>query len=458
MCGSMKLLLLAIFLLAESLWAQGLPAGSRFVMSHFKATSDGGDQRLYISASPDGLNWVALNNGAPVWQPTPGMSDVYNVVRDPSIVFANGYYWVAYTSGYIGKHASFAVVKSADLLNWTFVTDVSTLLPGATDTLTWGPFFFEDGDGTIHLFVSIDPTGGVNFNPVPAMRTHELHPLNAGFTQWSAPVQLALPNSNTNEFWAWKEGATYHAIYADFGQGGAYKHVTASSIFGTWTLQSVLGFNSQEGGFMLRKPDGGHRFFVEPGDYQPLTGYRTCDFDANFTNPTPQVEVTRTVTMRNGKVTAARGTTSFTAWQAEKLASVPVADRAAGADPDADGLPNIVECALGTEPLTPTAPPQTFTRTIGGDTFAGLRFTRRRQFSDVSLGVEVAGDLGAWNSGAITESLTLQSDGTEWLHVRDGVATTSTAARFLRLKATSAPRTEPRLAPKTRRPTLAPRP
>ena len=46
-----------------------VPAGSRFVMSHFKSNNLGGDERLYISVSPDALNWTALNNGNPVWQP-----------------------------------------------------------------------------------------------------------------------------------------------------------------------------------------------------------------------------------------------------------------------------------------------------------------------------------------------------------------------------------------------------
>ena len=214
---------------------------------------------------------------------------------------------------------------------------------------------------------------------------------------------------------------------------------------------------------MLRKPNGGYRFYVEPGNSAPFTGYRTCDYDAGFASHTPLVEVNRTVPMRNGKVTAARGTMSFAPWQTQKLASVPVADRAAGADPDGDGLTNLVECAMGTEPLAATAGPQSFTRTIGGDAFVGLRFTRARQFSDVTIDAESSGDLAAWIPGALTESVTLQSDGTEWVHARDGASTASPVAHFLRLKATLAPapsglHREPRLAPTTRHPTLSTRP
>jgi hypothetical protein len=425
--------------------AQDLPSDTRFVMSHFRADGGGGDERLYISISSDGLNWTALNNGLPVWEPV-NWSPVSNVVRDPSIIHANGFYWVAYTSGFIGAQASFGLVKSTDLLHWTFVGDVSTVVPGGADELTWGPFLFQDGDGSVHIFVSINPTGGSHFEVVPGMHSHELHPLNADFTQWSVPVPLTLPNTNTNEFWAWKEGTTYHAIYVDFGQGGAYIHVTATDLLGTWGNAKNLGFNSQEGGFMLRKPEGGYRFYVEPGGNLPSTGYRTCDFDPDFTSHTDLVEVSRTVTMRNGKVAAVGGTSNFAAWQMEKLATVPPANRVPNADPEDDGLANLIECGLDTNPLAPTArKPEAFTRAIGGNTFAGLRFTRLRQCADVTLSVAASGDLNAWGAEPIIESVTLMSDGTEWIHVRDSISVAAGPMRFLRLNATMAAALQPTL-------------
>src|SRR5215207_6136330 len=110
-----------------------LPAGTRFIMSHFHATAEMNLEKLFISTSSDGLNWQMLNDGNPVWAPLPWES-----FRDPSIVHANGWYWVAFTSGNYGAQASFGLVKSKDLLNWTYVGPVSTLIPGATDPLTWG--------------------------------------------------------------------------------------------------------------------------------------------------------------------------------------------------------------------------------------------------------------------------------------------------------------------------------
>ncbi|HWB60842.1 MAG TPA: hypothetical protein VG733_15200, partial [Chthoniobacteraceae bacterium] len=78
-----------------------LPAGTKYVMSHFKANGSGGDQRLYISISQDGLTWTALNNGNPVWQPA-DYNPASSTVRDPAIIYNNGFWWVAYTSGNYG--------------------------------------------------------------------------------------------------------------------------------------------------------------------------------------------------------------------------------------------------------------------------------------------------------------------------------------------------------------------
>jgi hypothetical protein len=151
--------------------------------------------------------------------------------------------------------------------------------------------------------------------------------------------------------------------------------------------------------------------------------------------------------MRNGKVTAVGGTSNFAAWQAEKLAAVTPADRGPNADPEGDGLPNLVECALSTDPLAPTArQPEAFTRMIGAERFAGLRFTRLRQCADVTLSVEASGDLNAWSGEPITESVTLMSDGTEWLHVRDSISVAAGPMRFLRLNATMAAALRPDLS------------
>jgi hypothetical protein len=404
--------------------AQNLPPEARFVMSHFKADGGGGDERLYISWSPDGLNWTCLNNGLPVWQP-PGWQGFLNVVRDPSIIFVNGSYWVAYTSGNYGKGNTFGLVNSTDLLTWTFVASVDVTLPGATDQLTWNPVFFEDGDGSIHATIAISPVGGSQYNCVPYMRVHEVHPVNADWTQWSTPAPLDLPDSNTNEGWIWKEDDTYHINYVSFVRGGQIVHATSKNLVTGWGEDKILGFGSQEGGMILPKPGGGYRLYLEPGNGTATDiGYRTCDFDNTLSNPTPQVRVNATVPMRNGKMCAAHGAMTFAQWQSAHLASVPIERRGPLADADDDGLSNLIEYSMGSDPLVHTdasSRPRIYTRTTAAGSYVGIIYETLYSSWDVSPAGEVKIGDNPWMDrppAAWRESVALLSNGTVRCHLR----------------------------------------
>ena len=223
----------------------------------------------------------------------------------------------------------------------------------------------------------------------------------------------------------WKEGTTYHAAYADFNRGGAVVHATSENLVTGWVRDKVLGFNSQEGNIVLPIPGGGYRLYLEVGngaDGTPST-YRTCDFSQDFSTATPQVSVVSDVPMRNGKICAARGTQTFTTWQA-RLASVPPAQRSALADADQDGLSNLAEYSLGTDPLSPSAQiyrPQPYVRTILSQTYSGIRYPWLRQAGDLSMVAELLLPSGAWSAAQAditVESLTLLSDGTTRVEAR----------------------------------------
>lgn len=374
-----------------------LPVGTRFLMSHFSL-----EEKLWISVSPDGLNWTALNGGEPVWEP-PGFQPFTNVLRDPAILYEGGVFWVAFTSGNYGKHASFGLIRSTDLLNWSFVGEISTLIPGATDPLTWSPTWFRDGDGSIHLFVNISPLNGSTYDPVPGLRTHEMHPLNAAFTEWSQPLVVELPSDNTNEFWAWKEGEVYHAIYISFAPPSSDRsrwfHVVSDNLISGWREPHKLGFHSEEGGMLVRTPSGGYRFFLEPGNAVNPPGYRWCDADESMTVFSAQQMVSATVPMRNGKMILAPGVFSYADWKASHLASVPADQQEPGADPDRDQRANLLECLLGLEPLVPDSAASRMEAGIslsGANRFLSLRYQCLPALGGVSHRVEVAPDLSGW--------------------------------------------------------------
>ena len=429
---------LALF--AGVVHGQTLPTNARFVMSHFKSDGGGGDERLYVSWSPDGLDWRALNNGQPVWQP-PRWEPFWNVVRDPAIIFHDGYYWVAYTAGNYGRGANFGLVRSADLLNWTDVGPVNIALPGATAQFTWSPIFFTDGDGSVHVIVATSPTGSSTFE-LDQMRVHETHPLNAEWTQWSIPVPLELPDLRNNDCWIWKEGATYHAAYADFDRGGAVVHATSQHLITGWVRDKVLGYNSQEGNIVLPLPDGGYRLYLETGNGPggvPST-YRTCDFTAEFTAPTPQVSVISDVPIRNGKLCAAHAVLPLAGWEPQAMPALLPTQRTPLADPEADGLNNLLEHALGTSPTAFTPParrPQPWSGLLPAGLYPGVRFDWFPSSADVSVRVEASADGAAWTMGGlVVEANTLLSNGLMRTYVR--AAEPMERPMLLRVRATQA--------------------
>ena len=127
------------------------------------------------------------------------------------------------------------------------------------------------------------------------------------------------------------------------------------------------------------------------------------------------------------------------------------ADSSPGADPDGDGLPNLLEYALGASPLVagsnvlPSAPVQS--------SRLSFSFPRNVSASDLTYTVEASDNLSGWsgiarseNGGAFTNVGGAQSisesspvNGQSTVTVIDGVSTSDQSRRFLRLTVTSPP-------------------
>ena len=105
------------------------------------------------------------------------------------------------------------------------------------------------------------------------------------------------------------------------------------------------------------------------------------------------------------------------AWRQQKFGSINNTAAAADADPDLDGLTNVVEYAIGSEPMTasPAAYPQV---ALIGDRLT-IRFTRNTAATDVTLNVVAADTLeGTWteiarstNGAAFTDNINGTSTG-----------------------------------------------
>lgn len=139
---------------------------------------------------------------------------------------------------------------------------------------------------------------------------------------------------------------------------------------------------------------------------------------------------------------------AFDAWRVTKFAA---AANTAGTgtaldDPDGDGTSNLLEYALGGNPLVADAAmlPVGSTATSNGASFLTLAFTRAA--SDIDYTVEVTNDLTAWSTGSSyaptgnilnspsTTDITPAGQAPGFTLVRDNTSVTGSAHRFMHLK------------------------
>ena len=105
-----------------------------------------------------------------------------------------------------------------------------------------------------------------------------------------------------------------------------------------------------------------------------------------------------------------------------------------GADPDGDGLPNLLEYAFAFDPLVINREGRPTVATVGGR--LTLSFIRRTDTPDIAYIPEVSGTLATWGSGAgNVEEISVETIGEnlQRVTVRDA-STEGGARRFIRLR------------------------
>ncbi|MDD5260987.1 MAG: autotransporter-associated beta strand repeat-containing protein, partial [Methylacidiphilales bacterium] len=134
----------------------------------------------------------------------------------------------------------------------------------------------------------------------------------------------------------------------------------------------------------------------------------------------------------------------YNAWKNLKFSSSDLADPAISgdtADPNRDGIPNLLAYALHLEPKNPNTGgfPVAGETNAGGNNYLTLNYTQLNWVTEINYLVEVSSDLATWNSGppytALVSSLD-NGDGTSTVVAQDLTPMNAATKRFIRLRIT----------------------
>lgn len=132
---------------------------------------------------------------------------------------------------------------------------------------------------------------------------------------------------------------------------------------------------------------------------------------------------------------------TFDDWRQEHFTPEEVADdtiSGPAADPDGDGLTNLLEFALAADPKLSSSDvlPEAGSVDEAGEEYLTIAFTRPAEMAGVTYGVEVSSNPGDWQPGGTLVSETAGENNTVVQVWRDDAPLSSSARRFIRLRAT----------------------
>jgi hypothetical protein len=185
--------------------------------------SFGTSPNLQLLSSPDGISWTLLDSFM-----VDGSS---GYLRDPSIMYYDGSYWIAYTNcqNSTSVETNFGIRSATNLGTWSSEIAVS---PGVSGTVrVWAPEFFQDPvSGNVYVYVAISTSGGLTTSP---FSIYVAQALNTSLTSWSSFSQVYSGNYSIDPYVVYAGGAYY--LWYKNNNTGYVEYATSSSPTGIFT-------------------------------------------------------------------------------------------------------------------------------------------------------------------------------------------------------------------------------
>jgi hypothetical protein len=153
---------------------------------------------LDLHLTKDGSNFIPLND------------DVLfsGEVRDASMIYKNGKFYVAFTRG-MSPNVGFVIAVSDDLENWT----QNTILMNSY-SVCWAPEWFEDTNGDVYIFLTLgDGThqNDIDGQSVYYTKQYKIKALDTSLLSFSTPTELVFNQvSNKIDSFIIKKDSTYY--------------------------------------------------------------------------------------------------------------------------------------------------------------------------------------------------------------------------------------------------------
>ena len=299
----------------------------------------------------------------------------------------------------------FRILVSDNLVNWTTLTDVT--VTGATQ-YTWAPKWFYDAPtNRVYVSVSSDRTPAVGAHD-PKLAYASLTDL-ATWSTWTT-ISSLVPNP-PDVFWDFQlatDGLYYYAVGVNGGTAGSMKIYRSSTIDSGYTLFSDFNFGA---GLFAEQCFldwlGGTKWAIY---YCKSAVFKSSRRISNDGMATWSAETVVNDYATSGKSFACPYRlkpemlgwfTPAENWRLQFFGILPNVGVAADtADPNGNGINNLIEYTLGGDPKSGMTGTTILPRTTGG---AGNRlqfiFTRYADRTDLTLTVKAADSLlGPWTS------------------------------------------------------------
>jgi endonuclease/exonuclease/phosphatase family metal-dependent hydrolase len=249
---------------------------------------------------------------------------------------------------------------------------------------------------------------------------------------------LNVPQNNS-ETW---DSATYQAILTESDTKIEYRDDIQFATQNVYSGSSATGLHYVPGSLHAFANNGSTKFETS------VNLASNTSLNTNFSGPITASAALSALTTASDHLPIVADyviATPFTTWQAREFTAAQLANAAISgptADPDGDGIPNLLEYALNLNPEQASVQglPTIGQTTINGQQYLTLTYTEVIAATDITYVPQVSGDLATWNSGSsytALVSLTNNGDGvTETAVTQDLTPISSAAPRFMRLEIT----------------------